>query len=103
MEIVLALAIIGVGLIWYYNNKKHSAPANPEPKTEVPQSVVESVPEPEQKANGTWPFPTSVPPAEPEPMKAKKPVAKKPVAKKVPAKPAAIKAAKKPAAKKAKK
>ena len=28
MEIVIALAIIGVGLIWYYNGKSKSAPAS---------------------------------------------------------------------------
>ena len=81
MEIVLALAIIGVGLIWYYNAKSKSAPDSSKQdqshlapyKIEPPQPVIEVAPAPvpAQDIKGNWPFPGPVDKA--TPPKAKKP------------------------------
>ena len=107
MEIVIALAIIGVGLIWYYNGKSKSAPASTKEDQNhlAPYKIETPEPAPVVEAKGDWPFPTAVAEAPVEKPKAKKaPAAKKPAAKKAPAaKPAAITAVKKPQAKKAKK
>lgn len=124
MELVIALVIIGVGLIWYYNAKSRSAPAAKLDQNDLAPYKIESPevtpvvapPEPSKPAddrveaaasNGTWPFPTPVVEAKPvkPAVKAKSVRAKKTAEPKKPAetkaKPAAMTAApKKPRAKK---
>ena len=118
MELVIAIAIIGVGLIWYYNAKmkenadrNQSAPSDAEDRVEATAPYKVEPPQPAKCGCGRSPtgFCTGLHKLTPEewavhadnPNKAepkKKPAAKKPAAKK----PAAIKAPAKPRAKKAK-
>lgn len=112
MEIIIALVIIGVGLIWYFNAQKNKPEANKDSlapyKVEPPKATVNAAdlagstpltitPQPAPLQS----LPVSLGPVVSEPAPVVEPVASKPAkAKKAPAakKPAA---AKKPVAKKA--
>lgn len=126
MELVIALAIIGVGLIWYYNSKSRSAPTNtksdhsdlapykiespvvtpiivpPEPSKPADDRVEAPAPVAQVDASVNWPFPQAQPvAAKPEKKKTAPRDKKTAEPKKVKAKPAAMTAAaKKPRAKK---
>ena len=125
MELVIALVIIGIGLIWYYNAKSRSATAAkpdqsdlvpykiespvvtpiivpPEPSKPADDRVEAPAPVAQVDASANWPFPQAQPvAAKPEKKKAAPRAKKAAEPKKVKAKPAAMTpAARKPRARK---